>query len=85
MPGSQRSAPQACDATIRIAGGAFAMGCADFYADEAPVRQVSVARFLIDRAPVTNAQSLPSWPQPAMWRWQIKCLTPRTIRGSFPR
>lgn len=41
---------------IRIAGGAFAMGCADFYPEEAPVRHVTVAPFLIDPAPVTNAQ-----------------------------
>lgn len=38
-----------------IKGGTFAMGSADFYPDERPVRQVSVEDFSIDETPVTNA------------------------------
>ena len=39
----------------RIRGGQFAMGSADFYADEAPVRVAEVSDFWIDETPVTNA------------------------------
>lgn len=41
---------------VRLAGGVFAMGCEEFYSEEAPVRRVSVSPFLIDRTPVTNRQ-----------------------------
>jgi sulfatase modifying factor 1 len=40
----------------RIPAGSFVMGSEDFYADEAPLRQVSVASFWIDETPVTNTQ-----------------------------
>ena len=46
------SAPQ----MIRLAGGRFAIGSSDFYPEEAPVRMVEVAPFLLDATPVTNAQ-----------------------------
>jgi sulfatase modifying factor 1 len=38
-----------------IPGGAFHMGSTSHYPEEAPVRQVSVDGFWIDRTPVTNA------------------------------
>jgi formylglycine-generating enzyme required for sulfatase activity len=41
---------------VAIPGGVFAMGSDRFYPEEAPVRQVRVARFRIDPTPVTNAQ-----------------------------
>ena len=41
---------------VHLAGGTFAMGSADHYPEEAPVRRVSVSPFLIDRTPVTNRQ-----------------------------
>lgn len=41
---------------VRISAGAFLMGSADFYADEGPVHERRVDAFLLDRAPVTNAQ-----------------------------
>jgi sulfatase modifying factor 1 len=41
---------------VRIAGGAFKMGQADVYAEEGPVRTVTVSPFWIDRTEVTNAQ-----------------------------
>ncbi|MBO9545453.1 formylglycine-generating enzyme family protein [Caulobacter sp.] len=39
-----------------VRGGGFAMGSDDFYADEKPVRRVTVGDFLMDATPVTNAQ-----------------------------
>lgn len=44
------------DGMVRVAGGAFAMGCENFYPEEAPVRKVRVDPFWIDETPVTNAQ-----------------------------
>jgi formylglycine-generating enzyme len=41
---------------IRIEGGAFRMGSAEFYPDEAPVHERRVASFELDLHPVTNAQ-----------------------------
>ncbi|MET0271064.1 MAG: formylglycine-generating enzyme family protein [Sphingomonas sp.] len=41
---------------IHLAGGVFDIGSDRFYPEEAPVRRVRVDPFLIDRAPVTNAQ-----------------------------
>jgi formylglycine-generating enzyme len=41
---------------IQIPPGSFRMGSADFYPEEAPVREVQVGGFAIDRAPVTVAQ-----------------------------
>jgi formylglycine-generating enzyme len=41
---------------IRVPGGAFAMGSADFYPEEAPVRTVEVDGFWIDQHPVTVAE-----------------------------
>jgi iron(II)-dependent oxidoreductase len=40
----------------RIAGGAFTMGRDDGPADERPAHRVTLAPFLIDRLPVTNAE-----------------------------
>ena len=42
--------------SVLLPGGEFAMGGADFYADEAPVHRVRVDAFKIDRYPVTNAE-----------------------------
>jgi formylglycine-generating enzyme len=39
-----------------LAGGEFAMGSADFYPEEAPVRRVEVDGFWIDERPVTVGQ-----------------------------
>jgi formylglycine-generating enzyme required for sulfatase activity len=41
---------------VRIPGGRFTMGSDRFYPEEAPAREVRVSDFLIDAAPVTNAQ-----------------------------
>jgi sulfatase modifying factor 1 len=41
---------------IEIPAGRFRMGSADFYPEEAPVREVRVSGFAIDRGPVTVAQ-----------------------------
>lgn len=41
---------------IPLRGGAFPMGSADFYPDEAPVHTATVEDFAIERHPVTNAQ-----------------------------
>jgi sulfatase modifying factor 1 len=41
---------------VRIAGGSFLMGSESHYPEEAPVHQVEVTSFLIDRYPVTNAE-----------------------------
>ncbi|WP_066908034.1 formylglycine-generating enzyme family protein [Millisia brevis] len=41
---------------VRIPGGAFWMGSADFYPEERPVHRVTVDGFLIDRHQVTVAQ-----------------------------
>lgn len=41
---------------IQIPAGGFRMGSADFYPEEAPVRDVAVSGFAIDRGPVTVAQ-----------------------------
>ncbi len=41
---------------IQIPAGSFRMGSADFYPEEAPVREVAVGGFAIDRGPVTVAQ-----------------------------
>jgi formylglycine-generating enzyme required for sulfatase activity len=40
----------------RVPGGDFAMGAADFYPEEAPVRRVGVEGFWIDERPVTVGQ-----------------------------
>ena len=42
--------------TLRLPGGRFRMGSADFYPEEAPIREVEVSGFAIDRGPVTVAQ-----------------------------
>ena len=41
---------------IQIPAGSFRMGSTDFYPEEAPVREVAVDGFAIDRGPVTVAQ-----------------------------
>jgi|ERR1700722_1339196 len=41
---------------IQIPAGSFRMGSIDFYPEEAPVREVEVSGFAIDRGPVTVAQ-----------------------------
>src|SRR5262245_806045 len=41
---------------IFIPGGTFRMGSDKHYPEEAPVHRVTVARFRIDRTPVTNRQ-----------------------------
>jgi formylglycine-generating enzyme required for sulfatase activity len=44
------------DGMVAIPGGTFLMGSNDGYAEERPVREVSVAPFRIDRTEVTNRQ-----------------------------
>jgi sulfatase modifying factor 1 len=41
---------------VEIPAGSFQMGCADFYPEERPVREVQVDSFAIGRGPVTVAQ-----------------------------
>ncbi|CAJ1584572.1 formylglycine-generating enzyme family protein [[Mycobacterium] wendilense] len=41
---------------VDLPGGVFPMGSRDFYPEEAPVHEVTVAAFAIERHPVTNAQ-----------------------------
>lgn len=41
---------------IELAAGTFRMGSTDFYPEEAPVHEVTVEAFSIERHPVTNAQ-----------------------------
>src|SRR2546421_11393277 len=43
-------------AMVRVAGGRFLMGSADFYPEERPVREAAVEAFWIDEVPVTNSQ-----------------------------
>ena len=42
---------------VELPGGTFRMGSDRFYPEEAPVREVSVGGFWIDRHPVTVAGS----------------------------
>lgn len=46
----------AFDDMVELPGGMFTMGSERFYPEEAPLRQVRVGAFRIDRAPVTNRQ-----------------------------
>ena len=46
------------DGMVAIPAGSYQVGSDRFYPEEAPVRQVSIASFEIDRAPVTNAEFL---------------------------
>lgn len=41
---------------LRLEGGTFLMGSDRFYPEEAPVREVTVAPFMVDETPVTNAR-----------------------------
>ena len=41
---------------VALPGGTYRMGSRDFYPEEAPVHDVTVAPFAIERHPVTNAQ-----------------------------
>ncbi|MFL5860742.1 MAG: formylglycine-generating enzyme family protein [Solirubrobacteraceae bacterium] len=49
-------APRGLEGMQRVPGGEFAMGSADFYPEEAPVRRVEVEGFWIDERPVTVGQ-----------------------------
>ena len=51
-----RSCPAIGDAPVHLAGGSFAMGEDDVYAEEGPVRQTTVGAFWIDPHEVTNRQ-----------------------------
>ena len=53
-PGPRAPGPPPAKDMVWIEGGTFAMGSDAHYPEEAPVRQVSVGGFWIDRAPVTN-------------------------------
>lgn len=44
------------DGMVAIPAGHYQVGSDRFYPEEAPVRQVSIASFEIDQAPVTNAE-----------------------------
>jgi formylglycine-generating enzyme required for sulfatase activity len=50
------SAPAAIKDMVSLPGGTFAMGSEEFYAEEGPVREVTVGPFAIDLHPVTVAQ-----------------------------
>jgi formylglycine-generating enzyme required for sulfatase activity len=45
-----------CAEMIEVPAGRFRMGSSGFYAEEAPVREVDVGAFAIDRGPVTVSQ-----------------------------
>jgi formylglycine-generating enzyme len=49
-------APTGLEGMQLVPGGEFAMGSADFYPEEAPVRRVEVDGFWIDERPVTVGQ-----------------------------
>jgi len=51
-----RSCPKLADTPVKLAGGTFAMGEDDVYAEEGPVRETRVAGFWIDPHEVTNRQ-----------------------------
>ncbi len=53
-----RSTSNCRDGMIAIPAGSYQVGSDRFYPEEAPVRQVSIASFEIDQAPVTNAEFL---------------------------
>lgn len=44
------------DQMIKIPAGNYAIGSDSFYPEEAPVRSIEIRSFLIDAAPVTNAE-----------------------------
>jgi formylglycine-generating enzyme required for sulfatase activity len=48
--------PAPADDMVRVEGGLLRMGSEDFRAEEAPIREVAVGDFWIDRHHVTNAQ-----------------------------
>ncbi len=48
--------PSAVSEMVKLAGGTFLMGSNDFYPEERPAREVTVAPFAIDRHPVTNRE-----------------------------
>jgi sulfatase modifying factor 1 len=45
-----------CEDMVQIPTGRFRMGSADFYPEEAPVREVEIHAVAVDRGPVTVAQ-----------------------------
>lgn len=47
-------APLDTDTMVQVPGGSFTMGATDFYPEEAPLRDVTVASFRLDRNLVTN-------------------------------
>jgi formylglycine-generating enzyme required for sulfatase activity len=51
-----KSAPSPVEEMVRIQGGQFNMGSDDHYDEEKPVHRVKVHAFLMDAAPVTNAE-----------------------------
>ena len=51
-----RKCPAIGDTPVKLAGGTFAMGEDDVYAEEGPVRETTVAGFWIDPHEVTNRQ-----------------------------
>lgn len=55
MPGEAKST-SAHSGMRKVPGCVFTMGSARFYPEESPPRQVRVDTFLMDEAPVTNAQ-----------------------------
>ena len=52
---------------VEIPAGPFRMGSAAFYAEEAPVRELEVGSFAIDREPVTVDQ-FPRFPRSDRFR-----------------
>jgi formylglycine-generating enzyme len=56
MPPTQHARTVAPPRMAWIPPGTFAMGCERFYAEEAPVRDVEVTGFFMDRSPVTVAE-----------------------------
>src|SRR3546814_14429452 len=51
-----RQCPAVADTPVKLAGGTFAMGEADVYAEEGPVRETTVGGFWTGPPEVTNRQ-----------------------------
>jgi sulfatase modifying factor 1 len=68
-----------------IGGGTFAIGSAEFYPEERPVREASVDGFWIDEHPVTMAEFRRSSRRRSTSRWPSALLTRPCLRGRHPR
>jgi formylglycine-generating enzyme required for sulfatase activity len=83
-------------AMVAVSGGTFRMGSADGEADELPVREVSISRFLMDRYEVTQAsfeelmgRNPSRWKEPqrpveqASWLAAVRYCNARSLRDGL--